>query len=159
MWRWAAKETPLKHHRCKKITAKYPTPDKWITRISLPLFLVTLARSQQAPEIFKLTPLCNIIKKVEAHRSQKGLTQCYNCQRFGHILVHCRQPPRSLWCGGGHHHHECPEEQNSESVPACCIATCKKGESPHPQSCKTGVTALKERTGDNTRVSKEKILL
>jgi hypothetical protein len=67
------------------MTAKHPTPEGWVTHTSLPLFLVTVARNQKAPEIFKLTTFRNIVKKVEAYRSQNGLTQYYNCQRFGHI--------------------------------------------------------------------------
>jgi hypothetical protein len=39
----------------------------------LPFFLVTLARSQKAPEVFKLKKHCNIVIKVEAYRSQTGL--------------------------------------------------------------------------------------
>jgi hypothetical protein len=74
----------------KHTTAKRPTPEGEVTHISVPFFLVTLAWNQKTPEIFKLTGLCNIVMKVEAYASQNGLTQCYNCQRFGHIWVHCR---------------------------------------------------------------------
>jgi hypothetical protein len=75
----------------KQMTAKRPTPEG-----EVPLFLVTLARHKKSLEIFKLTTICNIVLKVEAYRSQNGLTQCYNCQSFGHIWVHCRQPPYCL---------------------------------------------------------------
>jgi hypothetical protein len=81
-----------------QMTAKYSTMKGGVSHTSLSIFLVTLTRNQKPPEIFKLTTLCNIVIKVEAYISQNGLTQCYNCQRFGHIWVHCRQPPRCLWC-------------------------------------------------------------
>jgi hypothetical protein len=63
----------------KQMTAKRPSPEGGATCISLPLFLVTLARSEKSQDIFKITSLCNIIVKVETYKSQKGLTQCYNC--------------------------------------------------------------------------------
>jgi hypothetical protein len=64
----------------KQTTAERPTPEGGgVTHTSLTLFLVTLARNQKAPEIFKLTILCNIVIKVEAYRSQNGLAQCYSC--------------------------------------------------------------------------------
>jgi hypothetical protein len=44
----------------KHMTAKRPTPEGGITHISIPLFLVTLARNKTTPEVFKLTGLCNI---------------------------------------------------------------------------------------------------
>jgi hypothetical protein len=46
---------------------------------------VTLPRTENSKNIFKLTNLCNMIIKVEAYRTQNGLTQCYNCQQFGHV--------------------------------------------------------------------------
>jgi hypothetical protein len=45
---------------------------------------------------------------VEAYRAQADLTQCYNCQQFGHVWANCKEPPRCLWCGGGHLRKECP---------------------------------------------------
>jgi hypothetical protein len=67
----------------KQMTAKRPSPTG-DTLISLPFFLVTLVRNQKSQEIFEITNLCNIIFEVEAYKSKNGLTQCYNCQRFGH---------------------------------------------------------------------------
>ncbi|PNF27753.1 hypothetical protein B7P43_G12787, partial [Cryptotermes secundus] len=115
----------------KQMAAKRPFPTGH-TLISLFLFLVTLARNHKSQEIFKITNLCNIIVKVQAYKSKSGLTQRYNCQRFGHIWVHCRQPPRGLWCGGGHRHRECLEKENTKSIPRCCNCELKDGESPHP---------------------------
>jgi hypothetical protein len=75
-------------------TRKSPTP------ITLPLFLVTLPRTAKSQEMFKLTSLCHISIKVEAYKTTNVLTQCYNCQQFGHVWANCKQPPRCLWCGG-----------------------------------------------------------
>jgi hypothetical protein len=46
---------------------------------NLPLYLITLPRTEKSQDIFKLTGLCHISIKVPAYRNQNGLTQCYNC--------------------------------------------------------------------------------
>jgi hypothetical protein len=53
--------------------------------INLPLFFVTLPNTAKSQEIFRLPSLCHIAIKVEAYRAQNGLTQCHNCQQFGHV--------------------------------------------------------------------------
>jgi hypothetical protein len=73
--------------------------------------------------------------------------------------VNYRQRPRCLWCGGGHHHHECPEKQNSKTVPTFCNCHLQDRQSQRLQSCKTGITVQKKPAGDQTRVSRENILL
>ncbi|KAM7286493.1 uncharacterized protein ISCGN_030296 [Ixodes scapularis] len=35
-------------------------------------------------------------------------TQCYNCQRYGHLARDCRSSRRCKICAGPHHHKECP---------------------------------------------------
>jgi hypothetical protein len=65
---------------------------------NFPLFLITLPRTTRSQEIFWLTALCHISIGVVAYRAQNGLTQCHNCQQFGHVWANCKQPPRCLWC-------------------------------------------------------------
>jgi hypothetical protein len=91
----------------RQITTTRWTPPEGTTSINLPLFLVTLPRTAKSQELFHLTCLCHFAIKVEAYKSQNGLTQCYNCQQFGHVWTNCKQ-----WCGGGHLHKECPEKGN-----------------------------------------------
>jgi hypothetical protein len=69
--------------------------------ISLPLFLIAPPRSEKSQEIFKLTSLCYIAITVELYKSQSGLTQCHNCQQFGHVWANCRQPPHACGVEGG----------------------------------------------------------
>jgi hypothetical protein len=90
--------------------------------LPLPLFLVTLRRTTKSQDLFKLSNLCHISIKVESYKCQDALTQCYNCQKFGHVWANCKQPPRCLWCGGGHMHRDCPEKENASSTPAAATA-------------------------------------
>jgi hypothetical protein len=68
----------------KQMSTARRSPDG-STNITLPLFLVTLPRNTKSSEIFKLSSLCHISIKVEAYKSKNTLTQCYNCQQFGHV--------------------------------------------------------------------------
>jgi hypothetical protein len=113
------------------------------TSKNLPLFLITLPRSDKSIEIFKLTSLCYIKIKVEAYKSQSGLTQCHNCQQFGNVWANCKQPPRCLWCGGGHLHKECPEKGKEDSTPVCCNCKLADGEKPDPSNYR-GCSHVKE---------------
>jgi hypothetical protein len=84
----------------KQMTTVRRSPTEGASTKTLPLFLITLPRSAKSQEIFKLSSLCHISISVENYRAQTGLTQCHNCQQFGHIWANCRQPPRCLWCEG-----------------------------------------------------------
>jgi hypothetical protein len=57
-------------------TRQLPAEEK--TRVSTPLFLITLPRTSKSREIFKLTSLCHIAIKIEAYKAQTGLAQCNN---------------------------------------------------------------------------------
>jgi hypothetical protein len=114
----------------KQMSSPRRTPDEGAK--ILPLFLITLPRTAKLQEIFKLPPLCHIAIKAEACKTQNSLTQCYNCQKFGHVWANCKQPPCCLWCGGGHLHKDCPEKRNASSQPACCNCELVEGKSVHP---------------------------
>jgi hypothetical protein len=92
-----------------------------------------------------------IYKEVE---SESGCnTQCYNCEKFGHVCSNCRQPPRCLWCGGGHLHKECPEKSNIDSTPACCNCKLVDGEKPHPSNyrgCSHAKDEMQKRKSQRT---------
>jgi hypothetical protein len=106
------------------ISVKQVSTARWspegIANITLPLLIVTLPRTAKTQDLFKLSNLCHISIKVESYKSQNTLTQCYNCQKFGHVWANCKQPARCLCCGGGHLHRHCPEKENASSTPACC---------------------------------------
>jgi hypothetical protein len=83
---------------------------------------------------------------MDAHQTQKDLTQCYNCQKFGNryhrtvygvevstamtahlitvygveVSTAMTEPPYyCLWCGGGHYH-DCPAKQKPSLKSSCC---------------------------------------
>jgi hypothetical protein len=121
--------------------------------ITLPLFLVTLPRTAKSPEIFKLSGLCHICIKVEAYKSQSTLTQCFNCQKFGHVWANCKQPPCCMWCVGSHLHKDCPEKGSESLTPACCNCQLAEGERLHPanyRGCKLANEEMRKKKPQRT---------
>jgi hypothetical protein len=132
----------------KQMTSTRRSPSEGSLPRNLSLFLITLPRTAKSQEIFFLTTLCHTTIRVEAHRAQNGLTQCNNCQQFGHVWANCPQPSRCLWCGGGHLLKECPERENAASTPACCNCQLAEGEKPHPanyRGCKHATEELQRK--------------
>jgi hypothetical protein len=115
----------------KQMRTTRRSPSEGTTTRNLP-FIVTLPRVAKSQEIFSLPSLCHISVRVEAYKAQTGLTQCHNCQQFGHVWANCKQPPHCLWCGGGHLHKECPEKGNVASTSACCKCQLAEGEKANP---------------------------
>jgi hypothetical protein len=113
-------------------------------KVSLPIFIINLNRKEKSQEIFKLTGLCHISVRVEAYKISSNLTQCHNCQQFGHVWANCNQPLRCMWCEGGHLHKENLEKGNAASYPACCNCKLAEGKKPHPSNYR-GCSHAKEK--------------
>lgn len=47
------------------------------------------------------------VKRCELFESGCKLTQCFNCQRYGHVARACRSPTRCSYCGKGHASKDC----------------------------------------------------
>jgi hypothetical protein len=77
----------------KQMTTSRRPPSEDPAKGNLPLFLITLPRTEKSQEIFKLTGLCHISIKVDEYKNNNSLTQCFNCQKFGHVRANCSQPP------------------------------------------------------------------
>jgi hypothetical protein len=58
----------------KQMTTTRRSPPQDPKKSNLPLFLITLPRTEKSQDIFKLTGLCHKSIKVEAYKNQNGLT-------------------------------------------------------------------------------------
>ena len=59
-----------------------------------------------------------IVYKVEEFRQPISVTQCFNCQSFGHLAKNCRSKIKCLIYGESHSHKGCPnKEVKTQSVP------------------------------------------
>jgi hypothetical protein len=141
----------------KQMTNTRRTPPEGTSTVNLPLFLIILPRTAKSQELFQLTNLCHIAIRVEAQKAQNGLTQCYNCQQFGHVWANCKQPPRCLWCGGGHLHKECPQKGNAASTPTCCNSQLAEGQKAHPSNyrgCRHAKEMLRRKSQRTPKTTK-----
>ena len=76
--------------------------------------------------VFNVT---GIVYKAEEFRQPVSVTQCFNCQSFGHSAKNCRSKQKCLICGESHSHKGCPNKEARK--PKC--ANCK---GPHVASYK-----------------------
>ncbi|KAL4127566.1 hypothetical protein QTP88_011733 [Uroleucon formosanum] len=95
----------------------------------LPLFFVDLEPTTHSNEIFQLTSLLHTKIIVEEPYKPKSISQCANCQDYGHTKAYCGYSPRCVRCGKDHHSSSCP---NSRDEPPKC-ALCQEN---HPASYK-----------------------
>lgn len=66
--------------------------DRWIVRLS---------GDSDVQAFRKLEYLLNNRVKIEGHKKNR-LTQCRNCQRFGHVSSNCKMAYRCVKCGQSH---------------------------------------------------------
>lgn len=96
--------TNIKHHQTK-------TP--------LPLF-VDIEPNGSACDIFSLTPLLHTKIKVEEPYKPKSISQCLNCQEYGHTRAYCGYPARCVHCNAFHPSTECTKSRDSPAKCALC---------------------------------------
>lgn len=67
----------------------------------MPLFVVTLQKTSNFEDIFKL----NVIAKAEVVVEEfinNPIKQCYRCQTYGHASFTCKLTPKCVRCGESH---------------------------------------------------------
>jgi len=95
----------------------------------LPLFFVDLEPCSQSNDIYKLTSLLHTKIKVEEPFKAKTISQCLNCQNYGHTKTYCGYPPRCVRCGACHLSSACPNPRDTPPTCALCHGS-------HPASYK-----------------------
>lgn len=107
-----------------------------VNKNPLPLFFVDLEPSPKSYEIFKLSSLLHCKIKIEEPYKPKTISQCFNCQQYGHTRTYCGYHPRCVRCGADHQSTACP---NPRDAPPKCVH-CSQN---HPANYK-GCTIFKE---------------
>ena len=98
----------------------------------LPIFKVEINDPTEAEALISQNLACNvtdIVYKVEEFRQPVSVTQCFNCQSFGHSAKNCMSKQKCLICGESHSHKGCLNKEARK--PKC--ANCK---GPHVASYK-----------------------
>ena len=90
----------------------------------LPIFQLEINDPDEAEALLSQNLMCNvtgIVYKVEGFRQPVSVTQCFNCQSFGHSAKNCTSKQKCLICGESHSHKGCPNKKARK--PKC--ANCK----------------------------------
>jgi len=88
------------------------------TKRPLPLFFVDLEPTEQSNDIFQLSSILHTKIKVEEPYKPKVISQCLNCQDYGHTRAYCGYPARCVRCSSNHPSSECTK---SRDTPAKCV--------------------------------------
>jgi len=88
-----------------------------VTKIRLPFFFVNLEPTTISNEIFKLTSILHTKIKIEEPYKAKTISQCFNCQQYGHTRAYCGYKSRCVRCGDEYQSSDCP---NSRDLPPKC---------------------------------------
>ena len=102
----------------------------------LPLFFVDLEPSPQSNDIYKLSSMLHTKIKVEEPHKPKVISQCLNCQEYGHTKSYCNYLSRCVRCGDHHKSSDCI--MSRDSPPKCALC-----QGNHPASYR-GCTVYKE---------------
>ncbi|GBN98344.1 hypothetical protein AVEN_131915-1 [Araneus ventricosus] len=84
----------------------------------LPIFLVELAKTPNANNIFQLEKINNFNVKIEHYRKKQRATMCYKCSDFFHSARNCKCKPRCIKCNGTHETRMCSIKTKIEN-PVC----------------------------------------
>lgn len=132
---------PLK---CVKMKMKKPI-------LEAPMFLITFNSDVILNDVRKIRYICSIRIRWDKYRNTRGITQCHNCQEFGHGSSKCFKSPKCVKCPGEHKTAECSKKP--EDKPKC--VNCK-GEHPANYSkCPTYVAKLENLEEIRSKTNKK----
>ena len=87
------------------------------------------------------------LRRVEIFTPAGTATQCYKCQRHGHVVRSCPNAARCALCAAGHESRDCPSGSIIRSQPH--KAKCPNCGEPHPAW--SGLCAVRSRYQDRAR--------
>ncbi|GJQ83750.1 hypothetical protein Trydic_g6782 [Trypoxylus dichotomus] len=107
------KEIPVEEVENELIQRGFPVSSA--TRVKrfkeeLPLILVNAEKSSEGKKFFDMTDVAGINISAEPKRKSTAATQCFRCQKFGHIQFRCTVAFKCLRCAEQHATYECPHK-------------------------------------------------
>ncbi|UYV83888.1 hypothetical protein LAZ67_X000522, partial [Cordylochernes scorpioides] len=102
------------------------------TKIPMNIVLVELPKNEPNKRIYGITEILYQKIVVESFRTTKRVTQCFNCQGFGHCQLNCFLKPKCVKCAEEHHSKDCPRK--SKQLPPKC-ANCGEAHTANYRGC------------------------
>ncbi|GBO17226.1 hypothetical protein AVEN_14488-1 [Araneus ventricosus] len=84
-------------------------------RQPLPFYLVELVKTANVETIYRVNRIGFLKIEIEEFRARKQITQCFNCNGFGHSALGCGYRPRCLKCNGAHRTNQCSIKDGVEN--------------------------------------------
>lgn len=88
-----------------------------VNKNPLPPFFVDVEPTPKSKEIFELSSLLHTKIRIEEPYKSQVISQCLNCQQYGHTRAYCGYHPR---CGADHQTSDCPNPRDASPKCALC---------------------------------------
>ncbi|GFR33432.1 putative RNA-directed DNA polymerase from transposon X-element [Trichonephila clavata] len=88
------------------------------TGLPMPLFLLTLPKTDDNKNIYNISEICSMKVKPESLNRKHGPAQCFRCQGFFHSSRFCTRNPKCVKWGKPHLTRDCVKTINED--PTCC---------------------------------------
>ncbi|UYV80320.1 HUWE1 [Cordylochernes scorpioides] len=102
------------------------------TKRPMNIVLVELPKNEHNNKFYGITELLYQKIAVESFRTTNLVTQCFNCQGFGHGQLNCFLNPKCVKCAEEHHSKDCP--RRSRQLPPKC-ANCEEAQTANYRGC------------------------
>lgn len=121
-------------------------------------WLVQIEKSSQPSPLLKINTLLNCKVKFEAFKKSKSsITQCHNCQRFGHVASNCKMQYRCIKCTAVHAPGKCSilkTDPPSDSTKTQCV-NCKGQHTANAKICPIRIQ-VSEKLSQKRKTSEQK---
>lgn len=91
--------------------------------------------------------IASVLHNCEPCLPNPKVSQCFKCQKWGHVAVRCPNSLRCLRCGDAHQHKDCPNNREQAKCPNC--------DQNHPSFSKTCAAYLDFKTQHLEKLRKQ----
>lgn len=122
-----------------------------------PVYLVTFDKNTNMGLVKKVKIIQCIKIRWEKFKKPRKLTQCHNCQQFGHGSNNCNKAPRCVTCDKNHPTTHCDKPTDQKSFCVNCKGEHRASSSQCPEYIKKiGYLDNKKHTFRNTQQLRKK---
>lgn len=80
-------------------------------------YYMSIPYDTETEKVVAIKDICGILVRWEKYKNPKQVTQCYNCQSYGHGTINCHYESKCVKCAGNHQTKDCTKKP--EGKPKC----------------------------------------
>jgi hypothetical protein len=115
---------------------------KWRSKEPLDMFILMFSADENTNKIYEIAGILGSKVEIQPLRKSKLISQCKQCQAYGHIQRYCNKDPRCVKCAGKHHTKECRKPKKAQ--PKC--VHCREVDPTNYRSCSVAIELQKIKT-------------